>query len=202
MVRPMLRFASKPDHLFVLLLDEALAQAIVDLTLGDSSEQQDVLAALMPTSAKLFDVAGVTAQLRVLTDALAKTELYQPTDYHWLLLYEVLDAYCLQFNDVACGPVFSRYGIEHIEFDYLVDVFFWDTDFLDVHIPDLSLEAREAMDVSPETFGLTSGMKPHPEELQLELCDDELAKDFHEDPCVMYVSGSREYPSLSEEHPS
>ncbi len=74
-------------------------------------------------------------------------------------------------------------------------------DFLDMHIPSLSLEARQAMDVSPETFGLTSGMKPHPEELQLELCADELAKDFYDDPCVMYVSGSREYPSLSEEYP-
>ena len=161
----MLRFASKPDQIFVLLLVQAIAEAIEDLTLEDLSEQQDVLAALMPNSAKLFDAAGVKAQLIFLRDALAKAELYQPTDYHWLLLYEALDAYCLQFNDAACGPLISSYGIEHIEFDHLVDVFFWDTDFLDLHIPSLSLEARQAMDVSPETFGLTSGMKPHPEEL-------------------------------------
>ena len=54
------------------------------------------------------------------------------------------------------------------------------------------------MDVSPETFGLTAGLKPHPEELGLEECDDELVNEFEDDPDTLFVAGSREYPSLSD----
>ena len=32
-------------------------------------------------------------ELRALQAAVAETVLYKPTDYHWLLLYEVLEVY-------------------------------------------------------------------------------------------------------------
>ena len=197
----MLRFATKPDRIFLVLLGEAIAEALGCLELDDDpAEQHDAFGSLMPRSAKLFDGAGAKAQLVTLKTALGKAELYQPTDYHWLLLYEAFEAWCLEFDEASHGLLFTVYGIAHIDFDRLADVFFWDTDFLDEHIPAMSLESRELIDISPETFGLTAGLKPHPEELELELCDEELSKEFDDHLCLMYLPGSKEYPSLPDVH--
>ena len=57
--------------------------------------------------------------------AAATTELYQPTDYHWLLLYEALETYCSEFNERPDGPLYAGYGIERLDFGALVDLFFW-----------------------------------------------------------------------------
>ena len=192
----MLRFATKPDTVFTKLLREACPEAIGHTELEDDpAEQRDALENLLPRTSKLFDVPGLKAQLIALNAASAASELYQPTDYHWLLLYEVLDAYCLEFNEAPRGPLFTEFGIERIDFDHLVDVFFWDTDFLDPHIPSMSLESRELLDISSETFGLTAGLKPHPEELVIEMCKEEIVREFEDDPCELYMKGSKEYPT-------
>jgi hypothetical protein len=184
-----------------MLLGEAMAGTIGLLELDeDLAEQQEALEDVMPRSATLFDVAGVKTQLATLHTAAEQPELYQPTDYHWLLLYEALESYCVEFNEVPHGVLSDDYGITRLDFDRLIDVFFWDTDFLDVHIPLMSLDARQFMNISPETFGVTAGMKSHPEELVLEVCDEELVREFEEDPCVLYLPGSKEYPSLSDAH--
>jgi hypothetical protein len=40
--------------------------------------------------------------------------------------------------------------------------------FLMDDIPELSLEQRQSLGISSETFGLISGMKPHSEELAIQ----------------------------------
>ena len=67
--------------------------------------------------------------------------------------------------------------------------------FLGDEIPDLPLEARQRLDISPETFGLTAGMKPHPEELVLKMCDSELVRPFDAEDSTTFVPGSTSYPS-------
>lgn len=57
------------------------------------------------------------------------------------------------------------------------------------------MEVREQLGVSPETFALSMGMEPYPEELALKLCephdDTEAAK--------AYTLGSKQYPDLPHE---
>ena len=195
----MLRFAAKPDKIFLLLLDQAIQDAIGQLEIHDDpAEQQEALEDLMPASSRLFDVAGAKEQLGALRLACNGETLYKPTDYHWLLLYETLEAFCEVFNRVPHGPLYEEYGIERLDFGFVADAFFWDTDFLDSDLPDMPLELRQMMDVSPETFGLTAGLKPHPEELVLEVCAEELVKAFEEHPDTIFVPGSKEYPSRSD----
>ena len=197
----MLRFATKPDRIFVILLGQAIEETIGYLELDDdATDQQDSLVNMMPRSAKLFDARTVMTQLANLKTAFDQASLYQPTDYHWLLLYETLDAYCTVFNELPHGPLAEEYGIERLDFDALIDLFFWDTDFLDAHLPLIPLEARQQLDISPETFGLTAGMKPHPDELRLKLCDAELVKTFDGEQCVTFLPGSKDYPSLPDVH--
>jgi hypothetical protein len=184
-----------------MLLGEAMAGTIGLLELDeDLAEQQEALEDVMPRSATLFDVAGVKTQLAMLHTAAEQPELYQPTDYHWLLLYEALESYCVEFNEIPHGVLLDDYGITRLEFDRLIDLFFWDTDFLDARIPMMPLQVRQQLDISPETFGLTAGLKPHPDELRLTLCDEDVAKDFEGQQCVTFLPGSNEYPSLPDVH--
>ncbi len=192
----MLRFATKPDHVFLALLVDAIDLMVDNLHLeGDPFEQQDALECLLPKSATLFDADTARSQLYSLGAALRAPELLQPTDYHWLLLYEVLHDYCAGFDAMPGGVLTENYGIDHLDFGALIDLYFWDTDFLDSHIPLLPLETRQRLDISPETFGLTAGMKPHREELVLKVCEAEAVKEFDADGAVVLLLGSTTYPS-------
>jgi hypothetical protein len=82
---------------------------------------------------------------------LERPERYQPTDDHWLLIYEVLRLYVVTLNDDQIAEVNQllfalaskgddylkcrrkRRPLLHvtIEFDWFIDRFFWDTDVLE-----------------------------------------------------------------------
>ncbi|HSL03028.1 MAG TPA: hypothetical protein VK901_05765 [Nitrospiraceae bacterium] len=91
----------------------------------------------------------------------------------------------------------EKYGIELIDFDGVIDRFFWDTDFLDDDSSKLPMEVRQELDLSPGSFGLARGRTPHPAELALKLCapdeDNEVAK--------AYTPGSKSYPDFSSVSP-
>ena len=127
-----------------------------------------------PLAARCFslDLAGVT--LAQLLTAIRAPGLYQLTDYHWLLLYDGLRVYCALHNDAAreaptttlpVGP----YQIGPIDFDAVVDQYFWDTDFLleSPTLTELRPEGRQSLGVADEVFGIAQGLPPHPEELSL-----------------------------------
>ncbi len=197
----MLRFATKPDAIFPVLISDAIDEAIGEIELDPTSEGQvETYETIMPSSEKLFGLNDAKQQLRALQKALGETSLYQPTDYHWLLLYEVLEVYCDGFNEIPHGALCETYGIQRIDFNLLIDLFFWDNDFLDDDIPDMPFKARQQLGISPETFGLTAGMKPHPDELTLTLCDEGLAEGFDGQRCVTFLPGSKDYPSLPDVH--
>jgi len=65
-------------------------------------------------------------------------------------------------------PVGS-YEIGRIDFDYLVDAFFWDTDFLiGPELLELSADQRRRqLGFSNEAFSIAAGLKPHPSELEI-----------------------------------
>lgn len=190
----MLRFQTTPDSPFLDILDEAINETLgtIDMEADLPEEQQESFRDEMPRSSTFFTPQEAKQQLEVLQRASRANELYQPTDYHWLLLYEVLDHYCALFNDDPCGMPLEKYGIKRLDIGFMVDLFFWDTDFLDDGIADMPLVARKALDVSPETFGLAMGLKPHPEELALKLHESA----DEEPPEGYFIQGSNEYPSL------
>jgi hypothetical protein len=127
-----------------------------------------------PTAARCFSPALARATLGQLLTASRADQVYQLTDYHWLLLYDTLRAYCALHNDYAqeaptqtlpVGP----YQIGPIDFDALLDLYFWDTDFLleGPTLAGLGPDTRKAMDVADEVFGISQGLPPHPDELKL-----------------------------------
>ena len=183
----------------MILLNEAIEDMICYVEMDDDvDERQDALRASMPRSSELFDARGAMDQLRALRECLNSDTLHQPTDYHWLLLYECLRSYCDYFNDERIGDLYKLHQIESIDFGGLIECYFWDTDFLNDDIPNVSLEVRQMMGVSSETFGLTAGMKPHPDELTLAVCNVEMVDEFKEHPDTIFIPGSKLYPSFSD----
>jgi hypothetical protein len=80
----------------------------------------------------------------------------------------------------------APYEIGQIDFGHIVDHFFWDTDFLAAeHLLDLTTQHRQQVGMSDEAWSLAAGLKPHPDELAIQVWEDEAGWDTEPD----------EYPS-------
>jgi len=183
----MLRFpcplTAAATEIFVSCL-EISSDVVIDLAPPDEWR------AACPLSAQCF-----TPELarETLLDLLAKLRLpeeYVPTEYHWLLMYECLKVLIEVLNDdplpslveqlttVATAQdglyLFLPTRVKdvagfHIDFDALVDTYFWDIDFLmdAERFSQLGADAKTRLGFSPSVFGVVQGLSPHPDELVL-----------------------------------
>ena len=99
-----------------------------------------------------------------------------PTDYHFLILYEVLDTFIEIRNDSYDDELWSVFGgvrIRDIDFELIVDRYFWDLDFLMTpdEVNEMTPEAKQLMRFSDELFGVVNRLRPHDEELVMPECD-------------------------------
>jgi hypothetical protein len=130
----MLYFARKPDLVFTAILHTALESEGESIK-GSLNNDVDLWEACYPESSRYFTAATCLDVLTQLFCASRDPIVYCPTDYHWLLLYEVLQNFCVIHNDLAPAapkgwrPV-GQFKLNEIDFDALVDIYFWDTDFL------------------------------------------------------------------------
>jgi hypothetical protein len=156
----------------------------------DFYEDHKAWAAGYPLASTCFTRELARSVLLDLLEKLDAPELYVPTDYHWLLMYECLKEEIVLFNDEPVPSVVKRLrtlanerdtvylslpkrprgtaGVS-IDFDQFIDVYFWDTDFLmDTQIfSGLTPEAKQQLGFSQEVFGVTHRLTPHPDELVL-----------------------------------
>jgi hypothetical protein len=143
-----------------------------------------------PRSATCFTPELARATLVDLVEKLRLPEEYVLTDYHWLLMYECLQGQIERLNEDPLAPLVHLLtalataqdalyltlpprGQEvagfSIDFDALVDMYFWDTDFLldAEHFARLDPDAKANLGFSPSVFGVVQGLAPHPDELVL-----------------------------------
>jgi hypothetical protein len=157
---------------------------------ADLYESHDAWKHAYPLSATCFTRALAR---ETLVDLLAKLRLpdeYALTEYHWILLYECLKAQIDFLNDIPLPLIVEQLKILattqdalylslptrakgvagfHIDFDALIETYFWDIDFLmDAEIfSRLSADAKTNLGFSDGVFGVIHGLSPHPEELVL-----------------------------------
>jgi len=176
----MLSWQFQPDEAFAAILDSSLSICIDQL--GDQ------LAATIASTAgaslsgtriwELFDPGQLLGELQKLLTAHRSVKLYMPTDYHFLILHEVLELQIISHNDLVSAfdqPLaFGSVLLGHVDFDF-VRYYFWDEDFLlDPEVmASLSEEQKAALGFNQETFALVQGLKPHPQELELREVDAE-----------------------------
>jgi hypothetical protein len=194
----MLRFTEKPDEIFLTILREAIDEesGYIENSMGDP----EFFKGSYPFSSRHFTPALALQTLERLRAASEAEELYNLTDYHWELLYEVLRGYTSYFNDdAATSQLPEKYGIKEINFEGMIAKFFWDTDFMQDadSLLGLTSEQKEALGFSKEMFGMAQGLllSPNPEELQLKLVEEE----DEEEPIVSSAphSSSPIYPYVS-----
>jgi len=188
----MLRFASPltpvATAIFVMCLDLA-ADEVLD---GD---RPDAWREAYPRSATCFTPELAQATLVDLVEKLRLPEEYVPTDYHWLLLYECLQGQIEALNEDPLPPLVNlltalataqdalyltlppraqEVAGFSIDFEALVDMYFWDTDFLldAEQFARLDPDAKASLGFSPSTFGVVQGLAPHPDELVLRRAEE------------------------------
>jgi hypothetical protein len=60
------------------------------------------------------------------------------------------------------------------------------------------LHQREVLSETAKVFGVTTGLKPHRDELVLHPCEPELVRQFDASDMLTLYPGSKSYPSFSD----
>ena len=177
----MIVFQEDPDPIFVAIVHEAL-KFVRDVQLvcyrkdyrptrRERQELDESYGDLFPELARSFSRPRLVRMIqRLLRASRDEQRWYRLTDYHWLVLYSCLQAYCDLHNDEATGTggKVGPYEIERIDFNAVVDRFFFDTDFL---MGPLLLQAEEQapgqLHSTREAWKIAAGLKPEAKDLRL-----------------------------------
>lgn len=173
----MLRFASRPDSVFLAILHDALDVMIDQMSIAVENSEKDPTswAESEPDLAVFFSPQLAKDTLSKLREASKAPSLYDLTAYHWYLLYMALHEQIGVHNDdlrlepselIPVGP----YKVGKIDMDAIADRFFWDLDFGGGKVIEyLGGEARQLLTISDEAWSIAAGLPPHPDELTLQV---------------------------------
>jgi hypothetical protein len=196
----MLRWQFQPDEAFAAILESSLSISIKWLSdqLAETIVKPDIASLFGTRIWELFDAQQLHAELQKLLLAHRSAKLYMPTDYHFLILHEVLQLQISRHNERVANAgqplAFGSVWLAHVDFDFVRD-YFWDEDFLfdPAVMASLPEKGKAAMGFNKETFALVQGLKPHPKELELKEVEAEI-----ESPNNHYKRGGC-YPHVEEQ---
>jgi hypothetical protein len=207
----MLRFQSQPDDVFTAILKDGIEYMIESIKEfvfkeKDKKEANEDFKWLLPDACKVYNPNTAVDTLKRMLICLERPRLYYLNDYHYLLLFDSLEHFCVVHNDLVNDAPTSidreevsqigDYFIEKLLFDEMVDIYFYDTDFLfdPEAILDLGLKGRQQMAINQEAFAITQGLAPHPEELKIGLHKGEIPIKIASSP--YFGSTSKVYPDF------
>jgi hypothetical protein len=178
----MLRFVNAPDEAFHHILEAFLEISIDELedSIRNGWAAQDSLAFYSELIHQLFTPQELLEETQKLLSAHRAPALFMPTDYHFLILYEILEGNIEAHNDLVKeqGPIeYGPFAIAEIDFITIQDMYFWDTDFLlnPDDMNSLSEDDAKSLGFNEETFGVVNRLKPHRDELKFEKSREEAA---------------------------
>lgn len=174
----MLRFAENPDVIFTQILDRAFDHAI-DLMIRRHIEEPDPgqWKDEFPRASRVFSPEAALATVKEL-QKYNKDEsgLWELNDYHYCLIYEILEDFCTVENESARDfdrpiAIIGETKIWEVDFEAITEIYFPDTDFLMPRdrMEGLGEEEKKQFGYRPETFSIAMGFKPHPDELIVKL---------------------------------
>lgn len=180
----MLRFSQETDIIFTKVLAEAF-KLLIDYLKNDISTftkeelEGNVLQYHLAHAKRNFTVDTIIPVLQELAKRNRKPGLWELNDYHYLVIYDTLRYYCDIQNDLARDtgePILriNNYTISELDFDEIIELYFWDTDFLieeDMFLK-LGEKEKQTLGTNKELFGIVTGLKPHSSELTIKLCED------------------------------
>ena len=198
----MLYFRTKPDPVFLAILHQALESELQEITRISAEKDFDAWEAGYGTVCEVFTPYSALVTIEQLLIESQKVIVYRLSEYHWLLIYECLKNYCAVHQDLASQEedhclTITEYRLREIDFQGMVDLYFWDTDFLFLSDQDPSERLSEHFSCirTPNTADLTADLQPHPMHLQFVPVHDPMWS--LPEPHEYFGDHSRHYPDFS-----
>jgi hypothetical protein len=206
----MLRFQTPPDRPFMAIITRSIGVMIEQIDefvreAAHEEEAKDNFQWLLPNASQVFHPETALNMLRKLLVCHQKPAVYHLNDYHYLLLYDTLEHFCVIHNDMIKmlsskerdeHSMIGSFYIEMVRFGDIVDTYFFDTDFLSD--PDtmleLGMDGRRELHMNNETFAISQRFAPHPEELEMKEHPQEKA--VIREPSDLFGPTSRVYPDF------
>jgi hypothetical protein len=168
----MLYFRTKPDPVFMVLVDQALRWELGLFRRISAENDLEAWFVEYPSLERIFTPYSAMVTVEDLLRAHAQSTVYRPTDFHWLAIYECLKNYCFWHNDRLSESEepflwIQSYRFGYLEFDSILERYFWDQDFLclppsDEEEPHVTCWPAELEPVED----LSMGLRPHPAHLR------------------------------------
>jgi len=198
----MLYFQIKPDSVFQAILHDALESDRLEISRISMENDIDTWEAGYGRMSEIFTPYSALVTIEQLCIASQTDTVYRLNDYHCLLIYECLKNYCAVHHDLAAQEedqslTISAYRLQNIDFQEMVDLYFWDTDFLFLSDtgPLQNLDDDSTCLDTLESTILTKDLQPHPRYLQLTLVTDPMWRIAQQD--EFFHQHSRHYPDFS-----
>ncbi|TAL09307.1 MAG: hypothetical protein EPO02_10425 [Nitrospirae bacterium] len=153
----------------------------------NARHELDAWEACYPHASRRFTPQSAIPTLERVLGTSQALAVYRISESQWLLLYECLENYCAELNDVAPGqpggllPV-GDYRLAEVDFDSLVALYFWDTDFL--------VPPGETTPVEPQS-PYARGWRADSDEMHVEKVEEPVWSEG-EAPC--FRPGAHRYP--------
>ncbi len=208
----MLTFQNRPDKIFTAMLTGSIEITVDQLRelidrRQDKSSGENELEYVLPFAFRVFTPETAMATLKRILVCHKSPDLYCLNNYHYLLLYDILCNYCEIHNDMVRtaddisekkeAADMGGFHVEKIDFGDLISMYFHDTDFLfDADtVMKLGLDKRKVLGMKEETFGISQGLAPHPEELKIKLEESEIPVFGFQSP--VWGPDSKVYPDFN-----
>jgi len=198
----MLYFQIKPDPVFQAILHEALESERREISRISTEHDIDTWEAGYGQMSEVFTPYSALVTIEQLHIASQKELVYRLNNYHCLLIYECLKNYCAVHQDLAAQEqghslTISKYRLQEIDFQEMVDLYFWDMDFLFLSATSRSHEFDPDVSCVDNLNSncLTMDLQPHPRYLQLTLVTDPMWRISQQD--EFFHPFSHQYPDFN-----
>ena len=131
----MIYFQTKPDGVFEAILQEALVSESVEVKLLADDGAIESWEGLYPESSRRFTPYSAVRMMHQMLAACRDVMVYRLSEDHWLVLYECVRNFCSTHNDLLEDQgqgvrLIGNYKIGFVDEEAIVNIYFWDTDFL------------------------------------------------------------------------
>jgi hypothetical protein len=128
--------------------------------------------------------------------------VYRIAESQWLMLYECLENFCAELNDVAPSqptgllPV-GNYQLAEIDFAALIALYFWDTEFLVPldEIKPVGLTGSQGNGLTEDLAGYAHGWRADADDLRIEKVE---VPAWGDNELQRFSPGSHRYPDWDE----
>jgi hypothetical protein len=173
--RWLIYFQHRPDAVFTAILHAALERELGKVTTLNARYDLDAWEACYPHASRRFTMQSAIPSLERLLGASQALAVYRIAESLWLLLYECLENFCAELNDVSPGqpngllPV-GNYRLAEIDFAALIARYFWDTDFLVPldEIKPAGLTGSQGLGLTEDLAGYAHGWRVDTDDLCIE----------------------------------